>query len=144
MAVEGVEDRASALVALHAAGRGQPPKNLLHTEKHGDFRLDLCDLGLSPLLHVVTRPLGASQREQFLDLAEGEPKLFGSLDEAEAVHRLFVVLPIAGWPPGWFFEQAILLVEPHRFDTYPGEPGHLSNRHGLHGVGPLIIIDPVV
>jgi hypothetical protein len=137
VAVEGFEDRASALVALLAAGRGQTPKNLLHAEEHGDLRLDLCDLGLSPPLHVVTRPPGASQREQLPDLAEGEPEFLGPLDEVEAVHRLLVILSVAGRPAGRFFEQPVLLVETHRLDTDPGLPGYLSDRHRLHVVRPL-------
>jgi hypothetical protein len=137
-AVEGVEDRAPALVALLAAGRGQPPKDLLHAEEQGDLGLDLGDLGLGPLPHVIAGPPGAPQREQIPDLAEGEPKLFGPPDEAEAVHRPLVVLPVAGRPPGRHFEQAMLLVEPHRFDADPDSPGHLSDRHRLHGVAPLV------
>ncbi len=144
MAVESFEDRASALIAPRAAGRGQPPKDLLHAEEQSDLFLDLRDLGLGALPHVVARPLGTSQGEQLLDLPEGEAKLLGPLDKAETVRRLFVVLAVAGRSPSRFFEQAVPLVKPHRFDANAAKPSYLSDRHRLHGSTPSPIVNPVV
>ncbi len=81
---------------------------------------DVENLYLGPTPHIAAVRFRAKlEGKQFLDFHQGKPKRLGLPNEAQTGNNVRLIVPIAGFCPGRFFDQPFPLIKPYGFNGVP-------------------------
>lgn len=134
--------------AAPGSGSGRAEQGLeapAHDGEVVEASLELGHLRAHDRAHVrAGESAGPTDRDDLLDLGQGEPEPPRPSDELEDAERGALIDPIAGERPLRRWEDACGLVEPQRPSTDAGGRRHLTDQQPVPGHVPRLHLAPGV